>query len=250
MGPKAGLWLVRWRNGGANATENNLEADALFCGEWDMPFEVVSPGQSSSQSGDLEREFFSGRSDFLAHVGGNGYSCTRAGWVDEYVWEPARCELATWDASAFCEALGGRSLLFLGDSTMRQVSVAVMNAVHWGTWGGAGCQEQISFGLSDTLIGVALGVNNRGASWTGWVNRTRATGKTRDGQAVGTGPPREPSREEDAVGPGPHIVVGLSSAGPHVEFVPDLERILEQVVDEHRTLYPEVSPVRAGTGSA
>lgn len=24
MGPKAGLWLVRWRNGGANATENNL----------------------------------------------------------------------------------------------------------------------------------------------------------------------------------------------------------------------------------
>lgn len=129
------------------------EADALFCGEWDMPFEVVSPGQSSSQSGDLEREFFSGRSDFLAHVGGNGYSCTRAGWVDEYVWEPARClsptpqprrckggsqpppppsltpthhprcELATWDASAFCEALGGRSLLFLGDSTMRQVGV-------------------------------------------------------------------------------------------------------------------------------
>ena len=52
-----------------------------------------------------------------------GGSCEK--WVDEYAWEPARCALATWDARAFCAALGGRSLGFVGDSTMMQVSLVL-----------------------------------------------------------------------------------------------------------------------------
>ena len=133
-------------------------------------------------------------------MGANGCSCKR--WLDPYVWEPSRCSLATWDAAAFCEALGGRSLTLLGDSTMRQTAVAVINAVHWGTWGGAGCQEQISFGISDTLIGRGLGVMNRGGSWTEWVNRTRARA---------SGP-------EAGASPGPHIVV-LSAGASRTSFM-------------------------------
>jgi len=48
-----------------------------------------------------------------------GYQCK--GWVDEYEWQPARCVLAAWDAAAFCGALRGRSLMFIGDSTMIEV---------------------------------------------------------------------------------------------------------------------------------
>ena len=52
-------------------------------------------------------------------VTSEGYHC--GDWEDQYVWEPARCELAAWDAAAFCAALRGRSLMFIGDSTMSEV---------------------------------------------------------------------------------------------------------------------------------
>ena len=42
-----------------------------------------------------------GGKDFLLHIAGNGCKCK--GWVDEYVWEPAGCALAAWDAAAFCD---------------------------------------------------------------------------------------------------------------------------------------------------
>ena len=50
----------------------------------------------------------------------------------------------------------------------------VINTVHWDTWGGAGCQEQLSAGHSDTLIGVNVGRYNRGRPWTFFANRTNA----------------------------------------------------------------------------
>ena len=52
-------------------------------------------------------------------------------------------------------------------------AATVINAVHWDMWDGAGCQEQLSAGLSDTLIGVALGGTfSRGRPWTSFANRT------------------------------------------------------------------------------
>jgi hypothetical protein len=66
-----------------------------------------------------ESDVLKGSKNFLVHIAGNGCKCE--GWVDEYVWEPAGCVLAAWDAAAFCDALGARSLMFIGDSTMIQV---------------------------------------------------------------------------------------------------------------------------------
>ena len=145
--------------------------DSDVCGPGPMPLQVLFPPSADVLPEYLHtwnHQFTAGRSDFLVHVGGNGCSCKD--WVDRYAWEPARCSLAAWDASAFCDALGGRSLMFVGDSTTMQAGVVVINAVHWGMWNGSGCQEQISAGLSDTLIGVRLGASNRGGSWTAWVN--------------------------------------------------------------------------------
>lgn len=169
-----------------------------------------------------ERHVIKGRSDFLVHSSANSCSCK--GWVDEFSWEPARCALAQWDAAAFCAALGFRKIMFIGDSTMMQAGTAVMNAVHWGMWNtsscpntpgcqhASGCQQQLSLGLSDTLIGVGLGAGNRGSRWVELVNRSHAP---------------------------PDIVV--ISAGPHIRQ--HFQVVLDQVVNEHRTLFPEVKLV-------
>jgi hypothetical protein len=47
----------------------------------------------------------------------------------------------------------------LGDSTVAQAASTLMNWVHFGHWGeeedvGGGCQEQIVYVLSDTLVGM------------------------------------------------------------------------------------------------
>ncbi|KAJ1494602.1 hypothetical protein T484DRAFT_1764901, partial [Baffinella frigidus] len=69
------------------------ERDMMFCGGGHMPNEVVfPPGQDVTplRLYEWDYQFFSGRKDFLVHVGGNGCSCKRVhpGWVDRYVWEP------------------------------------------------------------------------------------------------------------------------------------------------------------------
>ena len=92
--------------------------DPYFCGPRKMPLEVLSSQEDDPLGYFLHHKFFTGRSDFLTPVGSSG--CTCQGWVDHYAWKPGRCALATWDAAAFCSALGGRSVLFLGDSTMFQ----------------------------------------------------------------------------------------------------------------------------------
>ena len=52
----------------------------------------------------------------------NFYRFSCKDWVDDYAWRPTRCSLATWDAAAFCDALKGRSMQFIGDSVMLQVT--------------------------------------------------------------------------------------------------------------------------------
>jgi len=97
------------------------QRDTDVCGPHPMPLEVhFPPGEDvlPEHHHFWNHQFTAGRSDFLVHVGGNGCSCK--GWVDRYFWEPARCSLATWNASQFCDALGGRTILFVGDSTMQQ----------------------------------------------------------------------------------------------------------------------------------
>ena len=59
-------------------------------------------------------------------------------------------------------------------SSLTSTFLQVINTVHWDTWGGSGCQEQLSAGHSDTLIGVNVGRYNRGRPWTFFANRTNA----------------------------------------------------------------------------
>ena len=47
------------------------------------------------------------------------------------LWEPSGCRLRDFSASAFCTALGDRTLLLVGDSTMQQLASVLMNGLAW-----------------------------------------------------------------------------------------------------------------------
>ena len=74
------------------------------------------------------------------------------------------CLFAPWSANAFCGALGDRTMMLLGDSTMGQFASTLVNMLVVAGGGGA-CAHQLKFEVSDTLTGQMLGGWNRGKSW-------------------------------------------------------------------------------------
>lgn len=101
----------------------------------------------------------------LAHVG--GHACTCRGFKDELEWRPSSCDLPAFDARRFCSVLAGRSVLFVGDSTVEQaasVLMATLQMDYWGT-GETSCAHSIAVADSDTLVRREYGSRfNRG--WT------------------------------------------------------------------------------------
>jgi hypothetical protein len=154
---------------------------------------------------------YSGRDDYLAHLGAYGCACQKFGFEDLYRWFPDKCRLVEWDARDFCSLLGQRTLLVVGDSTGSQAASVLMNYIHWGFWeaspDGPGCQRQVIFANSDTLVGQKLGGGNRGGNWKDLV------------------------RHFD-----PDII--LLSSGPHINREADFAFVIEQVAREHRALFP------------
>ena len=116
-----------------------------------------------------------------------------------------------------------------------------MNAVKWGMWEG-GCQEQMSFGASDTMIGVRLGVLNRGESWVAWVGGFKRWAERFDAWANRT-------RAAPPLSGGRPVIVVLS-AGAHVTLLPDFEWMLDIILDQHQALFPEVKLVWASQPGA
>lgn len=94
-------------------------------------------------------------------------TCGDLGKRASYTWRPARCRLLPWNASRFCERLGARRLLFLGDSTMVQHHAQLVNSILWGgrrahAANASGCAAQVVFVHSDTITMASLGRLNRG----------------------------------------------------------------------------------------
>eukprot|EP01038_Epipyxis_sp_PR26KG_P006861 gene6861-9396_t len=68
---------------------------------------------------------------------------------EEYYWKPTKCDLRLWDAHLFCETLGSRSILLIGDSTMEQSASTLMSMI---AVANDTCGTQIMFARCDTLI--------------------------------------------------------------------------------------------------
>jgi hypothetical protein len=62
---------------------------------------------------------------------------------EKYIWEPTSCSLLAWNSSQFCSLLGSRRILIIGDSTMHQTAVELMNMLTAG--------KEICFFLMRTL---------------------------------------------------------------------------------------------------
>ena len=172
-----------------------------------------------AQSGLHGSAYYHGRSTTLARL--NGFGCTCRDFHDELEWHPQKCRLQPWNATLFCELLGSRNLLFVGDSTMAQLAVTVMNMVHWGFGVNAttpGCQERIHYGAADTLISRSFGRLNRGWHWRSLLDRTRAT--------------------IVVMSMGPHIHIDLSrhmSEAEERSYVNhSLMQVLQEVTDSHQ----------------
>lgn len=161
---------------------------------------------------------------YLNHAKGHACYCDAVGNTlasvsprERWRWRPVTCELPTWDARRFCDLLGERTVLLLGDSTMDQAAITLMNLIHAG---GGGCQAQISWDRHHDLVSPR---GHRGEAWESVLRRMR-----------------------------PSILV--ASVGPHVESVEALRRSLERYrrgVDEHRQLLQseERAAARRGGGA-
>ena len=143
----------------------------------------------------------------------NGTRLARGSHV--YQWRPSRCQLLPWNATRFCERLGSRRLLFLGDSTMRQHHATLFNMIAFDKH--AHCAEEVSFVPSDTITMAAFGRLNRGFP----IRKVLA----------GISPPmrRRP----------PYDVVVLST-GAHIVNDTDFESVLGYVTSEVPSAFPRV----------
>ena len=87
--------------------------------------------------------------------------------VRSWRWEPHSCELPSWNASLFCDALGSRKLLFIGDSLMGNLAQTLINYAVPG-----GCGARVVYTTSHLLnepflLGQASG-GLRKQPWSTW----------------------------------------------------------------------------------
>ncbi len=133
------------------------------------------------------------------------------GFEDMYEWEPSHCRLREWDARKFCQQLGNRTVLVVGDSTVHQTDHTIRSWIRSGFGGDAdaGCERQILFRLCDTLIGRNFGINNRGVEWTESVRELK-----------------------------PNLVI--LSAYRHIVYTEHFLEVIDRVSRDHQSLFPEV----------
>lgn len=107
----------------------------------------------------------------LIPAGGHGCRCSasRVAALLQWDWVPSHCTLLPWDPVSFCNALAGRRITFVGDSTMQQLSSAIMNLVSRAE---VACAVDVSFVHSDTLTGESFGILNRGLPFLEAAERT------------------------------------------------------------------------------
>ena len=121
---------------------------------------------------------------------------------DQAVWVPQTCALLEWDPHGFCKTLGSRRLLVIGDSTMTQTAVALMNALAFSCW------TQVTYGISDLLTNETGKGVGRGSTWHKLVKLHN-----------------------------PDIV--LLSAGAHIKTEARFRSILAEVSCQARRLFPQ-----------
>jgi len=119
---------------------------------------------------------YTGTAQSFIEVGGHGCYCQMRAAAGNYtdpipawVWRPRRCVLLEWNTTRFCQALGGRRLLLIGDSHMQQLASTLMALVRGELLHPSGldetCVKNIVFAMADTLVHRPFGKHCRGVHW-------------------------------------------------------------------------------------
>ena len=141
---------MRWCERSGDARAGAWRPNALWpsqwhqrqppCCSWDSAEYATSPlcPQGAAVQAAVRSAFelgagrFQAKPEQLLPVGGNACACDPARREQlSLLWEPSGCRLREFSAEAFCTALGDRTLLLVGDSTMQQLASVLMNELAW-----------------------------------------------------------------------------------------------------------------------
>lgn len=95
---------------------------------------------------------------FYQQFGGKACSC--GAFRDKYIWSSPSLD-PDFDKDLTCRRLNNRTVLMIGDSTMSQTAVALMNS-----FTGTNCTQKIHYVLSDHLIDPPDPKDERGMTWS------------------------------------------------------------------------------------
>ncbi|KAJ1388233.1 hypothetical protein B484DRAFT_440061, partial [Ochromonadaceae sp. CCMP2298] len=139
--------LGTWVNG------SRTQKTYYSCG-WDHKDNLQNP-TVCGWSPRVDEQLMYGHGTWLTQTGGHAYSCDKRDNTrntvtqrERYEWKPLTCDLLPWNATQFCELMGNRTFLFIGDSTMHQTAAGLMSQL---TSDGARCAPQLAVGRIDFL---------------------------------------------------------------------------------------------------
>ena len=129
-----------------NETKHNMHTTIVQ--GYDYSGDSGDSSSSSSSSPSLTPNFpFGGHACACDHKLNTADTIGSTG-RDKYKWAPSNCQFRKWNSKEFCNLLGKRTLLFLGDSTIVQAMSTLQNYI---SAGGGRCGAQIFVRRSDTL---------------------------------------------------------------------------------------------------
>eukprot|EP01031_Cornospumella_fuschlensis_P025480 gene25480-30762_t len=139
----------------------NLMRKAFTCCSWDSEDWKNPQMHYDCGKDDLSGQkliLMRGRTDINLPTGGYGCSCDRMHFQrftvserERWEWKTIGCETLQWNASQFCDLLGPRKVVFVGDSTMVQSGVTVANMIRGGVVQGP-CSPQIYIYRMNTAL--------------------------------------------------------------------------------------------------
>ena len=200
------------RGGWIKRTNLTTSSKPIPCCSWDEDSGNNPEQYCHASQFKREGDGFKGPIGTLAFTGGHSCTCKNNQFQDEFEYVASDCEFISWNANLFCQVLGNRTILIIGDSTVGQSASSIMNSIilDYFDTPQEGCQAQVMYQLADTLVGRPMGVLNRGRRWSEIVNDMK-----------------------------PDIV--MLSAGPHVAGpISDFSELLDEVLKEHEASFPNV----------
>lgn len=143
-----------------------------FCGGHDTPKDFIHlPAASCYNSNDDGREvpivggqigypslMGHGCSCHISYLLQHGYSRNSTSLPkhftlppEEWEWTPNECILPSWNASEFCDLLGSKRILMVGDSTMQQTAASLYSTLLYAK-APQSCLSNINFEISDYIV--------------------------------------------------------------------------------------------------